>query len=115
MTAAARCRGPWTDCWQQAKRCQLLQLRPKCRRHYPRQTAGNKLRVVSHDSSCQIIEGMLGLAVQHEEVVEGLGGKGRGLQQVTQLTEAICCVAVHVEECCVVQRHLCDGSGAVRL
>ncbi len=49
---------------------------------------------------------MLGLAVEHQDIAEGLRREGRQLQQMAQLSEATCWVAVHVEQCAVVQRDL---------
>ena len=49
---------------------------------------------------------MLGLAVEHQNIAEGLKRERRRLQQMAQLSEAACWVAVHVEQCAVVQRDL---------
>ena len=49
---------------------------------------------------------MLGLAVEHQNIAEGLRRERRRLQQMAQLSEATCWVAVHVEQCAVVQRDL---------
>jgi len=49
---------------------------------------------------------MLGLAVEHQDIAESLRRERRRLQQMAQLSEATCWVAVHVEKRAVVQRDL---------
>lgn len=70
------------------------------------QAAGNQGRVISYDGSCKVVEAVLRLAVEHEDVVKCWRWEGRGLQQVTELAEAVGGIAVHVEQRCVVQSHL---------
>ena len=49
---------------------------------------------------------MLRLAVEHQDIAEGLRRERRRLQQMAQLSETTCWVAVHVEQRAVVQRDL---------
>ena len=44
---------------------------------YLGETGSNKIWIFCHDVCRQVVEGMLRLAVQHEDIAEGLRGEGR--------------------------------------
>ena len=63
-----------------------------------RKACGYEVSVFCHDVRSQVIECMLGLAIQHQDVAERGGREGGCLEQVAQLPEAACWIDVHAEQ-----------------